>query len=141
MSDKFFVDTNILLYAHDRSSGPKHIHAKELIERLWESGEGVVSTQVLQEFCVNLRKKVARRLNGKEIRALVEDYFSWEVVVNDQAAIVQALEIEERHKVSYWDALILQAAGEAGASILYSENLADGQEYGPVRVVNPLVNL
>jgi predicted nucleic acid-binding protein len=138
MADKYFVDTNILIYAHDRSAGAKHERARELIEKLWASGQGVMSTQVLQELCVNLRRKVARPPGADEIRRLVLDYMSWEVVVNTPAAVIQALEIETRYKTSFWDALILQAAEQSGAAILYSEDLAAKQSYGTVRVVNPL---
>jgi predicted nucleic acid-binding protein len=92
----------------------------------------------LQELCVNLRRKVARPLGMDEIRRLVNDYMSWEIVVNSAEAIIQALEIEIRYKTSFWDALILQAAEQSGAAILYSEDLAARQSYGMVRVVNPL---
>jgi predicted nucleic acid-binding protein len=144
MADKYFVDTNILIYAHDRAAGMKHEKARELIESLWLSGQGVLSTQVLQELCVNLRRKVARPLAVDEIRRLVNDYMSWEVVVNSPEAVIQALEIQAlenlvRYKTSFWDALILQAAEQSGAAILYSEDLAAKQSYGTVRVVNPLV--
>jgi predicted nucleic acid-binding protein len=139
MADKYFVDTNILIYAHDRTTGVKHDRARVLIEKLWTSGQGVLSTQVLQELCVNLRRKVARPLGLDEIRRLVNDYMSWEVVVNSAEAVIQALEIEMRYKTSFWDALILQAAEQSGAAILYSEDLAPKQSYGTVRVVNPLV--
>jgi len=138
MPDKYFVDTNILIYAHDRTTGVKHERARELIERLWTSGQGVLSTQVLQELCVNLRRKVARPLGVDEIRRLINDYMSWEIVVNSAEAVIQALEIEIRYKTSFWDALILQAAEQSGAAILYSEDLAAKQSYGTVRVVNPL---
>ena len=144
MADKYFVDTNILIYAHDHAAGMKHEKARELIESLWLSGQGVLSTQVLQELCVNLRRKVARPLAVDEIRRLVNDYMSWEVVVNAPEAVIQALEIQAlenqvRYKTSFWDALILQAAEQSGAAILYSEDLAAKQSYGTVRVVNPLV--
>ena len=139
MADKYFVDTNILIYAHDRTTGVKHDRARELIEKLWASGEGVLSTQVLQELCVNLRRKVARPLAADEIRRLIYDYMSWEIVVNAPEAVIQALEIEARYKTSFWDALILQAAEQSGAAILYSEDLAAKQSYGTVRVVNPLI--
>jgi predicted nucleic acid-binding protein len=138
MADKYFVDTNILIYAHDRTTGIKHGRARELIEKLWTSGQGVLSTQVLQELCVNLRCKVARPLGVDEIRRLVNDYMSWEIVVNSAESVIQALEIEIRYKTSFWDALILQAAEQSGAAILYSEDLAARQSYGTVRVVNPL---
>ena len=141
MPDKYFVDTNILLYAHDRSAGLKHERARQLIERLWTSGEGVLSTQVLQELCINLRRKIARPLAVEEIRRIVQDYLSWEIVVNAPASVLQALEIELRYQTSFWDALILQAAESSGAAILYSEDLAAGQKYGAVEVVNPLKSL
>jgi len=138
MADKYFVDTNILIYAHDRTTGIKHERARGLIESLWTSGQGVLSTQVLQELCVNLRRKVARPLGVDEIRRLINDYMSWEIVVNTAEAVIQALEIEVRYKTSFWDALILQAAEQSGAVILYSEDLAAKQRYGTVRVINPL---
>ena len=67
-----------------------------------------------------------------------EDYLSWEIVANAPQAILAALENEARHKVSYWDALILEAAECCGAAVLYSDGLAIGQRYGPVEVANPL---
>ncbi|MGA9390613.1 MAG: PIN domain-containing protein [Candidatus Sulfotelmatobacter sp.] len=139
MADKYFVDTNILIYAHDRAAGTKHQRARQLIEGLWTSGHGVLSTQVLQELCVNLRRKVARPLAADEIRRLIRDYMSWEIVVNSAESVIHAIEIEARYKTSFWDALILQAAEQSGASILYSEDLAVRQSYGPVRVINPLL--
>jgi predicted nucleic acid-binding protein len=138
MPDKYFVDTNILIYAHDRSTGLKHEHARQLVERLWISGQGVLSTQVLQELCINLRRKIARPLPVEEVRSLIQDYLSWEIVVNTPASVLQALEIEVRYKTSFWDALVLQAAESSGAAVLYSEDLAVGQKYGPMQVVNPL---
>jgi predicted nucleic acid-binding protein len=138
VTGRYFVDTNILIYAHDRAAGPKHERARRLIENLWTSGQGVLSTQVLQELCVNLRRKVAHPLTSEEIEQLIEDYLSWEIVVNTPQSILAALGIEKRYKVSYWDALILQAADSCGATIVYSEDLADGQHYGAVEVVNPL---
>jgi predicted nucleic acid-binding protein len=138
MADKYFVDTNILIYAHDPSAGRKHDRARQLIKKLWTTGEGVLSTQILQELCVNLRRKLARPLPVDEIRQLVRDYLSWEVVVNTPESVLAALDIEVRYKISYWDALVVHAADSSGADVLYSEDLAEGQRYGIVRVVNPL---
>jgi predicted nucleic acid-binding protein len=140
MSDKCFVDTNILVYAHDSSTGVKHQRAQELLEQLWGSGQGVLSTQVLQELCINLRRKAGNPLPLEEIRLLLRDYMTWEVVTNTPESVLQALEIETRYKTSFWDALILQAAERAGAAILYSEDLAAGQRYGSIEVVNPLID-
>jgi predicted nucleic acid-binding protein len=140
MSDKCFVDTNILVYAHDRSTGIKHQRAQILIEQLWNSGKGVLSTQVLQELCINLRRKAGNPLPLEEVRRLIREYSTWEVVTNTPESVLGALEIEARYKTSFWDALILQAAEDAGASILYSEDLAGGQRYGTIQVVNPLTD-
>jgi len=137
MTDKCFVDTNILVYAHDFKQGPKHGRARALLEKLWDSGEGVISTQVLQELCVTLRR-AAQPLSISGIRQMVLDYSSWQVVVNTPESVLQALDIETRYQISFWDALIVQAATISGAAVLYSEDLADGQAYGSVKVVNPL---
>jgi predicted nucleic acid-binding protein len=139
MSDRYFVDTNILMYAHDAAAGVKHERARALIETLWRDRSGVLSTQILQEFCVNLRRKVARPLDVKAVRNIVKDYLSWRVIVNDGESVLAALELEDQYRISFWDALVIHSAQVAGAEILYSEDLSDGQLYGSVRVVNPLV--
>ncbi len=137
MSDKFFVDTNILMYAHDAAAGAKHELARALVEELWRDRSGVVSTQVLQELAVNLRRKAERPLPAKATREIVSDYLSWQVVVNGTDSILEALDLQERFQISFWDALVVQAAQSCGAEILYSEDLSDGQQYGSIRVVNP----
>jgi predicted nucleic acid-binding protein len=138
MSDKAFLDTNILVYAHEPATGIKHRRASALIGKLWETGGGVLSTQVLQELCVNLRRKTAKPWTVEETRNLISDYLDWEIVVNTPDSVIEALTIEARYQVSFWDALIIHAAERSGAAILYSEDLSDGQIYGSVRVVNPL---
>jgi predicted nucleic acid-binding protein len=137
MSDRYFVDTNILMYAHDMAAGAKHERAKALVEDLWQKRSGVLSTQVLQELCINLRKS-ARPLDVKATREIVADYLSWQVIVNGGESILEALDLEQRYQISFWDALIVQAAQASGAEVLYSDDLSDGQQYGAVRVVNPL---
>ena len=138
MSDRYFVDTNILMYAHDKAAGTKHERAKALVEELWRNRTGVVSTQVLQELAVNLRKKAGRPLDAKATREIVTDYLTWQVVVNGGESILEALDLEARFQISFWDALVVQAAHTSGADVLYSEDLSDGQTYGAVRVINPL---
>jgi predicted nucleic acid-binding protein len=138
MSDKRFVDTNILVYAHDIAQGAKHQRARALVQELWETSGGVLSTQVLQELCVSLRRKAARPLSAENTRKVIEDYASWQVVVNTSESVLEALDLEGQYQISFWDALIIQAAESCGAEVLYSEDLADGQSYGGVRVMNPL---
>ena len=138
MSDKYFVDTNILMYAHDAAAGTKHERAKALVEKLWRERSGVVSTQVLQELCVNLRRKAAKPVDVKTAREIIADYLVWDVVTNTGPSILEALDLQERYRISFWDALVIQAAEGSGATVLYSEDLSDGQSYGGVQVVNPL---
>ena len=140
MSAKQFVDTNILMYAHDATAGAKHERAKSLVEELWRNESGVLSTQVLQELCVNLRRRAGRKLDWKSTQEIVKDYLSWEVVVNSGDSILEALEIENRYGISFWDSLVIQAAESSGVAVLYSEDLSHGQMYGSVRVVNPFID-
>ena len=137
MSDRRCVDTDLLVYAHDVSTGIKHDKARELIESLWGDRSGVLSTQVLQELYVSLRK-APRPLPAAEARRIVSEYLRWEVVVNTGESVLQAVDLEMRYRLSFWDALIVQAAAASGAEVLYSEDLSSGQVYGTVRVVNPL---
>ena len=139
MSDRYFVDTNILMYAHDVSAGAKHERAKALVEELWRDRKGVVSTQVLQELAVNLRRKARRALDAKATREIITDYLTCQIVVNGTESILEALDIESRYQISFWDALVIQAAQAAGADVLYSEDLSHGQVFGAARVVNPFV--
>ena len=138
MSDRFFVDTNILVYAHDSTQGEKHDRAQALVETLWESGDGILSTQVLQELCINFRRKSSRPLSVEETRKVIADYAAWNIVINTVESVLQALDFESRYQISFWDALIVQAATISDATIIYSEDMADGQTYGAVRVMNPL---
>jgi predicted nucleic acid-binding protein len=140
MSDKYFVDTGILMYAHDKAAGAKHDRARALVEELWRDRTGVISTQVLQELTVNLQRKAAKPLDAAATRDVVADYLTWQVVVNGGASILEALELETRYQISFWDALIVHAAQSAGTRVLYSEDLSDGQLYGPVRVINPFTH-
>ncbi len=139
MTDRCFLDSNLLVYAHDRGSGEKHERARDLVERLWSDGTGVLSTQVLQEFYVNICRKAKHPLPREEAAQIVRDYLSWAVVVNSGTSILQAVFVEIRFQIAFWDALIIQAATSAGARTLYSEDLNHDQLYGPVRVVNPFL--
>ncbi len=108
------------------------------MEELRQSRSGVVSTQVLQELAVNLRRKAKKPLDVQATRDVVSDYLAWQVVVNTGDSILEALDLESRYRVSFSDALVIQAAQAGGAEILYSEDLSDGQRYGSVLVSNPL---
>lgn len=140
MSGEAFVDTNLLVYAHDIHAGPKSVRAQELLAQLWSERRGVLSTQVLQEFCVNVRRKFQQPMTSGQVREAVMVYTSWQVVVNTGSSVLRALELEQRYQISFWDAMIVQAAESAGCEVLYSEDLSHGQEYGGVLVVNPFLS-
>lgn len=137
MSDRAFVDSNILVYAHDSGAGERHRIAVDLVRQLWQNRTGVISTQVLQEVWVNLRRKAERPVSRDEAVALLRDYGRWEVVINSTESVLEAIRLEERYGLSFWDALIVQAARSAGVSLLYSEDLNSGQTYDGVVVVSP----
>ena len=139
MTEKAFVDTNILVYAYDRSQGSKHQKAKQLLQALWQSRQGVISAQVLQEFCVSIQRLAKGADVGDELAAIVETYLTWDVVPSDGVAVLEALTFQARYQISFWDALIIRAANSAEAEILYTEDLNDQQLYGKVRAINPLL--
>ena len=136
---KAFVDTNVLVYAYDRAAGSKHVRARELVEDLWNAGRGTLSTQVLQEFYVNVRRKARPPVSQEDARALVADYLAWDPVVNDGAAVLEAVDAAHQHQLSFWDALVVVAAAKSGAAVIYSEDLNHGQRYGSVQVLNPFL--
>ena len=137
MSDKVFLDTNIIVYAHDRSSGDKHAVAREIMERLWESRKGVISVQVLQEFFVCVTQKIAKPLVIKNARTILEYLSNWDVVVNDKYITLKAIDLQEKYRFSFWDSLVIQAAIQGQARILLSEDLPDGQAVKDLKILNP----
>ncbi len=137
MNDKSFVDTNIMVYAHDLDAGEKHEIAKRTLITLWESGTGVISTQVLQEFYVTLTRKVSNPLKKSLVRSILKNYLVWEVVVNNGETILHAIEIEENYNISFWDSMIVSAAYSKNAAFIITEDLNDGQQIEGIIIVNP----
>jgi len=135
--DRRFVDTNILLYAHDESAGDKHDRARALVEQLWESREGCLSVQVLQEFFVNVTRKIAKPLDAAMAKEIVADFSRWYLHVPGADDVLAAIGIHQRTGISFWDAMVIRSAAEIGCAVLYSEDLNAGQEYSGVRVENP----
>jgi predicted nucleic acid-binding protein len=132
-----FVDTNVLIYAHDRSAGQKYTRAQELIRELWRTGEGCLSIQVLQEFYVNTTQKVAKPLEPEVAAQLIADLSVWQVHRPGVEDVLDAIRLQERHQISFWDAMIIASALQLGCQTIWSENLNPGQVYGRVTVVNP----
>lgn len=134
---KTFVDTNVLVYAHDRSAGVRHEVARTLLAELWGSRGGSLSTQVLQEFYAVATRKLRPPIPREQARAIVAAYGEWCDVATEPQLIVAASRLEEEHSLSFWDALIVQAAIRAGAGRLVSEDLQDGRRFGTLAIENP----
>jgi predicted nucleic acid-binding protein len=132
-----FVDTNVLAYAHDRSETARQPVARALLDTLWRDRAGVLSTQVLQELYVVATRKFDPPMPRGAARELVVLYASWPVVRVDVALVLAASELEERHTLSFWDALVLEAARRAGATRLVTEDLQPGRRIGGVTIENP----
>ena len=132
-----FLDTNILIYAHDRSAGDKQIRARELVRELWQSGEGCLSIQVLQEFYVNVTQKVSKPLTSEAAAQIIADLSLWPIHRPGPQDILDAIRLQSRYQLAFWDAMIIASAIQMGCQTLWSEDLNPGQIYGHVRVLNP----
>lgn len=132
-----FVDTNILVYAEDKDAKSKHEVARDLVADLWRTREGVLSVQVLQEFFVTVTRKMKHPLTAARAVQIVREYLTWRVVDNTGALLVAAVDLHQKANLSFWDAMVVQAALGAGCERLYSEDLSSSQRFGSLRVVNP----
>jgi predicted nucleic acid-binding protein len=137
MLQAVFVDTNILVYAHDKDAGAKHERANELVTELWEQQTGIVSTQVLQEFYVTVTTKLPKPVKPNRARGIVRAYSRWRLETNGIDAILLASEVQEKHRISFRDGLIIAAAARSGAERLLTEDLNDGQLIEGVLISNP----
>ena len=138
MSDeRYFVDTNILIYAHDRSASAKHEQARALIESLWENGNGCLSIQVLQEFYVNATRKINKPLNTETAKDIIASLGEWPTHSPTVGDVLAAIELQRRYSLSFWDAMILTSAAKLECNVLLSEDLSEGHDYDGVKVVNP----
>jgi predicted nucleic acid-binding protein len=138
MSGVVFVDTNILIYAHDQDAGVKRERAIQHLRELWDSRLGALSVQVLQEFYVNVTRKLASPVAVPIAREVVETYGTWIRAATTVDTITRASHIAELAQISFWDAMIVASAEEAGASQIYTEDLNAGQSLAGILVVNPL---
>ena len=132
-----FLDTNVLVYAYDSSTGEKHRVAKELLQSLWDSRKGCLSIQVLQEFYVNITCKVPHPLDLEAATQIVVDLSTWRVHEPQVEDVHAAIRIHRRHGISFWDAMILQSAVRLGCEMIISEDLNADQVYDGVKVTNP----
>jgi len=137
MPDRTFVDTNILVYAHDVSAGIKHATAKKLIQELWENKTGCLSIQVMQEFYVSVTQKVPNPMDYVNAIGIIRDLTYWKVHEPKNEDVLNAVDIQQRYQISFWDSMILQSALQLECSLLWSEDLNPGQVYESVKLINP----
>jgi predicted nucleic acid-binding protein len=134
-----FVDTNVLVYAEDRDAGHKHRVARELVLGLWNDRSGALSVQVLQELYVTLTRKVRRPVPAVRAAEIVREYLAWRVIENDSELLVAAMTLQQKASISFWDALVVEAAAAAGCDRLYTEDLNPRQRFGSVEICNPFI--
>jgi predicted nucleic acid-binding protein len=140
MPGKTFVDTDVLIYAHDIDAGAKHQIAKTVLRDLWSERTGVLSMQVLQEFYVNVTRKIASPLPKDSARLVVNSYALW-CMETTPAELSAAFQIEYQSQIGFWDALIVSAAVKSGATRILSEDLSAGQRVVGVLIENPFANI
>lgn len=130
-----FLDTNILLYAYDLDAVEKRETALRIVEQGWDGlGETAISVQVLQELHVNMER---RGIEKGDIQAIIRDFGVWPTVENTLPLLYLAMTEQVRWQLSLWDAMILAAARNSGATELISEDFSHGQDYAGIRAINP----
>jgi len=134
-----FLDTNVLVYALDRSAGHRHEVARTLLETAFSSRQHWISVQVLREFYVVATRKVATPLSQNEAEDIVRDLCHLPVVEETADIVLAGLAIHRRYGLSPWDGLIVAAAAAAGCSTLLSEDLSHGQVMSGVQITNPFL--
>jgi predicted nucleic acid-binding protein len=136
---RYFVDTNLLVYAYDASAGKKWELSSDIISLLWHYRTGVISTQVVQELFVILTHKVQRPIPPKKAKEIIADMLHWPLVVNDADSILRAVDLQVSYRFAFWDSLILQAAISSRSDYLLSEDFQHGQVIESVTIMNPFV--
>ncbi len=138
MSAVAFVDSNILIYAHDRDAGVKRERAMAKLRELWECRTGRLSVQVLEEFYVNATQRLATPIARSTAREVIQTYGVWVRHATTVETVTRATELADLARISFWHALIVASAEQSAAEELLSEDLSDGQAIASIKVVNPL---
>ena len=136
-ADRYFLDTNILVYANDSSDAPKMDAAVRLVADGIRSGLGVISSQVLSEFWVTVTQKIRTPLDRLTAGKEIEHFRALQVVSVEYDTVRAAIRLQARHQLAYWDALILTTAVLSGCGRLFSEDMGEGRQYDGVVVVDP----
>ncbi|PKM83721.1 MAG: PIN domain nuclease [Firmicutes bacterium HGW-Firmicutes-13] len=135
-----FVDTNILVYSFDNTSKEKQYKARQLVMDLWENQNGCISIQVLQELYLTVVHKVLHPLLPETAAQIITDLSQWLLHVPNSKDVLEAINIEQRNKISFWDAMIINSAKKMNCSLLWTEDLNHNQIYEGIQAVNPFAD-
>jgi len=138
LAERVFIDTNVIVYADDLDAGAKRERAREILQQVLIDGNGVVSTQVLQEFFVAATRKLG--VAAEIARRKVELLARLDVVTIEPSLILDAIDLHRLHPISFWDALIVQSAVASGCRRLLTEDLQSGRNIAGVQIENPFVS-
>jgi predicted nucleic acid-binding protein len=138
MNARFFLDTNIFVYSFDQTAPQKSVRASELIRQAVRSRNGIISYQVVQEFLNVALRRFAYPMTAAEAEQYLTTTLRPLMAVNSSAALyVEALRLSSSYSLSWYDSIVLAAAIEGGAHVLYSEDFQHGQEFGNLRIEDP----
>lgn len=137
MSDRAFFDTNVLVYLFDEGSPDKQLRARKLFNEHARTGRIVISPQVLQEFYVTVTRKLARPVVREDALTTVAHLAAYPVVPVDSATVLRAIRLHQSASLSFWDALIIQAALEGNCTRVFSEDLQNQRRFGDLTIENP----
>ena len=138
-TDRFFVDSNILIYMYDNSEPQKRLLAEELVTSLVVNGNGFISVQVLGEFFVSVTRRIRNPLSIEEADAAIDRIGSLPAIDIDSAMVRRAIATHGRYGTTYWDSLIIAAAERAGCTSILSEDMNTGQSYHGLLAINPFL--
>jgi len=134
-----FIDTNVLLYAYSPADGERHARAAELVQRLADSRQAAISVQVMQEFYVNATGKIARPIAPEEAMRRLRALSLWYVYSPLPGDVMEAARLGQRHRLSFWDAMVVLSAVRLKCAVLWTEDLNHGQMVEGVRIANPFL--
>ena len=137
MKERSFIDTNIIIYTDDASCPEKQKIATALLESGWNSGQLILSTQVLQEYFSAATRKLG--IPDEIAQRKIELLGCLDICSIAHQDIIRAIELHRLHKYSFWDALIIRMAQKTACTVLYSEDMQHAQTIGDVRIVNPFL--
>jgi predicted nucleic acid-binding protein len=137
MTDRIFIDTNIIVYTLDSENILKQTKAKVILDQFYSNQNYIISTQVVQEFCNVALRKLEPQVPEKMLSEFIATFPSGQIELINLNTIDKALSVKTQYKYSFWDSLIIASAIHAGCNLLYTEDLKDHQSIDNLMIVNP----